>query len=102
MTPKYSVVVVHGIGAGKGEERRGFSGKLKQLVAKSCPDIDACWHEAPWEGVNDKVDSVVHSVVTELRMLQLSFWYHHYLHVKYCLLGVVGERVMMKQENVNH
>lgn len=66
MTPEYSVVVLHGIGAGKGEERRGFSGKLKQLVAKSCPDVDACWHEAPWEGVNDKVDSVVHSVVNEL------------------------------------
>ena len=66
MNPEYSVVVVHGIGAGKGEARRGFSDKLKQLVAKGCPDIDAYWHEASWEGVNDTVDSVVHSVVNEL------------------------------------
>ena len=66
MKPEYSVVVVHGIGAGKGEERRGFSKKLKQQVAKVYPDIDAYWQEAPWEGVNDEVDSVVHSVVNEL------------------------------------
>ena len=51
--------------------------------------------------IHDSIPMGFHSVVTELRMLQLSFWYHHYLHVKYCLLGVVGERVMMKQENVN-
>ena len=66
MKPQYSVVVVHGIGAGKGEERRGFSKKLKQRVAKVCPDIDAYWHEAPWEEINDAVDDVVQSVVDGL------------------------------------
>ena len=66
MKPKYPVVVVHGIGAGKGDARRGFSDKLKQLVAKEGLDPDACWNEAPWEEVNDKVDDVVQSVVDEL------------------------------------
>lgn len=66
MKPEYSVVVIHGIGAGKGEERRGFSDKLKQLVAKVCPDIDDYWHEAPWEEINDTVDDVVQSVVDKL------------------------------------
>lgn len=66
MKPECSVVVVHGIGAGKGEERRGFSDKLKQRVAKVCPDIDDYWHEAPWEEINDTVDDVVQSVVDKL------------------------------------
>lgn len=66
MKPEYSVVVVHGIGAGKGEERRGFSKKLKQQIAKVYPDIDAYWHEASWEEINDNVDDVVQSVVDKL------------------------------------
>lgn len=64
--PKYAVVVVHGIGAGTGDERKGFSDRLKELVARDIPSVDAYWHEAPWEGLNDSVDEVIKDVANDL------------------------------------
>lgn len=64
--PKYAVVVVHGIGVGAGDERKGFSNDLKAGVAKCNPECDKFWFEATWEGLNDSVDEVVKETVGEL------------------------------------
>lgn len=64
--PKYAVVVMHGIGAGTGDERKGFSDRLKELVARDIPSVDAYWHEANWESVNDSFDEQVKSIVSDL------------------------------------
>lgn len=64
--PKYSVVVVHGIGAGTGKEREGFSKDLKAGVVKCNPECETLWFEAPWEGNNDSVDTVVKEIAGEL------------------------------------
>lgn len=64
--PKYAVVVVHGIGAGTGDERKGFSNELRAGAVKCNPECDKFWFEAPWEGLNDSVDEVVKGTVDEL------------------------------------
>lgn len=64
--PKYAVVVVHGIGVGTGDERKGFSDELKAGVVKYNPECGKFWFEAPWEGLNDLVDSVVKKAADEL------------------------------------
>ena len=64
--PKYSVVVVHGIGAGTGEERKGFSDRLKGLIEKEIPSVEDYWHEANWESVNNSFDEQMKSIVDDL------------------------------------
>lgn len=64
--PKYAVVVVHGIGAGMGKEREGFSLELKKSVAHANSECESLWFEAPWEGLNDSVDEEVRKVSDEL------------------------------------
>ena len=64
--PKYSVVVVHGIGAGTGEERKGFSDRLKGLIENEIPSVENYWHEANWESVNNSFDEQMKSIVDDL------------------------------------
>lgn len=64
--PKYAVVVVHGIGAGTGKEREGFSLELKKGVAHANSECESLWFEVPWEGLNDSVDEEVRKVSDEL------------------------------------
>lgn len=64
--PKYSVVAVHGIGAGTGEERKGFSDRLKGLIEKEISSVEDYWHEANWESVNNSFDEQMKSIVDDL------------------------------------
>lgn len=64
--PKYSVVVVHGIGMGTGEERKGYSDRLRALITKEVPGVGDYWHEANWESVNNSFDGQMKSIVDDL------------------------------------
>lgn len=65
--PKYAVVVVHGIGAGTGDERKGFSTALLKNVQNHLKGQSGlCWEEAEWEDVNENVDHVVGRVIRDI------------------------------------
>ena len=62
------IIVVHGIGGGDSETKRGFSNALKAAVLSGVPTDLASdiWKEAAWEGVNDQLDSHIKNIVTQL------------------------------------
>lgn len=64
---RYAVVVVHGIGAGTGKEREGFSETLRKNVQNELHDgFSLCWKEADWEGENDNVDRTIRRVIVDV------------------------------------
>ena len=50
-----SVLAVHGVGAGEGAVRKGFSKELKRLVFSDATEADRRWHECVWEDLNDVI-----------------------------------------------
>lgn len=60
------VIAVHGIGAGTGTERKGFSNDLKKLAYKDNPTASCSWYECVWEDLNDAIDDRVGGIVKEL------------------------------------
>jgi hypothetical protein len=63
-----SIIVVHGIGGGDAETRRGFSNGLKSAVLSGTVSdpTSVVWKEAVWEAVNDQLDNHVKNIVTQL------------------------------------
>jgi len=59
------VIAVHGVGAGTGRERAGFSRELDNLVYKDDPSSHI-WNECVWEDLNDAIDDRVGGIVKEL------------------------------------
>lgn len=60
-----TVVVVHGIGMGDGQSRKGFSFTLRDSVLSKCTETEKPeWVEAIWEGENDRIDGAVKKTVT--------------------------------------
>jgi len=60
------VIAVHGIGAGTGRKRAGFSSDLESLVYKDDPSSTHIWNECVWEDLNDAIDDRVGGIVKEL------------------------------------
>ena len=65
-SPKYSVVVVHGICANKGSQQKGFSNKLACRVFPDEMARSTYWHEAVWENVTNAADDKIQDVVLKL------------------------------------
>ena len=65
---KYPVVVVHGIGNRDGKSKAGFSKALYESVLEisSGGGFEGSWIEAAWEGVNDKFDEKMKSIVHDI------------------------------------
>ena len=60
-----SVLAVHGVGAGEGAARKGFSKELKKLVFPDEAEADRRWHECVWEDLNDDIDKYISGIVKE-------------------------------------
>lgn len=60
-----SVLAVHGVGAGEGAARKGFSKELKRLVFPDEAQADQRWHECVWEDLNDAIDKYIGGIVKE-------------------------------------
>jgi len=62
------IIVVHGIGGGDSETKRGFSNALKAAVLSGVPTNLASdlWREAAWEGVNDQLDGQIKTIMEQL------------------------------------
>lgn len=66
MTPRYSVVTVHGINGASGKTQAGYSKKLAELVMPGMAWPHGFWREAVWEQACDDIDSEIKKVITEL------------------------------------
>ncbi len=60
-----SVLAVHGVGAGEGAARKGFSKELKRLVFPDETEADRRWHECVWEDLNDTIDKHISGILKE-------------------------------------
>ena len=67
-TLRRGVLCVHGIGGGTGEERAGYSAKLRRLVLPglSADEAASVWRECVWEDLSDAMDAQLASVVREM------------------------------------
>lgn len=65
-TPKYSIVVVHGISDKTGDQQSGFSKSLAEKVMPDQAVREKYWHEAVWEPVNNALDDKIQDVVLQL------------------------------------
>lgn len=62
-----SVLAVHGIGAGSGRSRLGFSAELKKRVLSRLPEVpENNWQECVWEDLNDAMDERIGRIVDGL------------------------------------
>lgn len=68
MDVKYPVVVVHGIGGGDSKTKAGWSRLLRETVLSSQTEEEKTkhWVEAPWEGVNDNLDTQIRAIVGDI------------------------------------
>ena len=62
----FSIIVIHGIGTGKGFSRKGFSTPLKKLVAQAANTENFVWREFVWETANDELDSRIGEIVRKV------------------------------------
>ena len=65
-TPKYPVVVVHGISDKTGDQQSGFSRVLGEKVMPDQAVRDKYWIEAVWEPVNNALDDKIQDIVLKL------------------------------------
>ena len=70
----YSILAIHGIGAGDGESRQGFSSNLRDLVFTDSVQRESSWHECIWEDLNDKIDNQISTIVQQLLKAYRKDW----------------------------
>lgn len=68
----YSILAIHGIGAGDGESRKGFSSNLRDLIFTDSVQRKSSWHECIWEDLNDKIDNQISSIVSSIGNYRLA------------------------------
>lgn len=70
----YSILAIHGIGAGDGESRKGFSSNLRDLIFTDSAQRKSSWHECIWEDLNDNIDNQISSIVQQLLTTYRKDW----------------------------
>lgn len=70
----HSILAIHGIGAGDGKARQGFSNELRDLVFSGSTQQESIWHECVWEDLNDNIDAQVSAIVQQLLKAYRKDW----------------------------